>query len=107
WHPDGPRHGTNDVAVTNLGAQLGPALEVEGPELAVDDARNAQVQQRNRPPDVGNVDGLVVPVEDQNGAVHHQGRPGFYESSSTARGPQNPHRDCPATVRQILQSRLG
>ncbi len=74
-HADGAIDGVDDVTVVavlvGLRRQLRPAREVEGLELGVDDARDTQVEQRERAPDVGDVDRLVVPIEHQDGGVGH------------------------------------
>ena len=45
-HPDRPVHGANEVvAAVDFDGQLRPALEVEGLELRVDDARDTEIEQ--------------------------------------------------------------
>jgi hypothetical protein len=60
----------NDV-IARLGRKLRPASKVEYVKLLVDGLRHAQVEQREGPLHVGDVDGLEAPVEDQDSRVDH------------------------------------
>ena len=57
--------------LVDFDAQLRPAVEVEGLELGVDDARDPQIKQGERPPHVRDVNRLVVPIQYQHGSVGH------------------------------------
>jgi hypothetical protein len=69
-HADGAIHGVDHV-VPHLGRKLGPAVEIEGAKLPIHGLRGARVEERERPLHVGHVDGLKMPVQNQNRAVDH------------------------------------
>jgi len=69
-HADGAIDRVNDV-ITRFGRELGPAIEVEHPELPVDGLRRSQVEQGKRPPHNWLRGWLEAPVEHQDRRVDH------------------------------------
>ena len=75
-HADGARRGPHHVLAVDGLAERGPRVEVEGAVLLVDDARRAQVEQREGALHRRDMDGLIVAVQDQYVAVDHVGSMG-------------------------------
>ena len=65
--------GVDDVVLGGV-AERGPAVEVEGAEVGLDDARGADVEQREGALHRGDVHRLIVAVEDENARIGHKAR---------------------------------